>query len=212
MQDLIDRNERICPTAEQGFRECESKVHYIIESALSQPDTTNKREIRESIEALAVGMLWNRSWAPEFPSCDRKLLWTMLAHLFTNRNPEGAEGSERIWTVALSTAVRYAAFNLAMRRENLLKAFFPNAIRATSHAKPGQVAIPRGPGVAAWNGLGVLDIKQDGTLYVDAHPLCQIPSARFQRYSILGSSHPFSLSRSRSPLLATCRKKRILSI
>jgi pyoverdine/dityrosine biosynthesis protein Dit1 len=54
-------------------------------------------------------------------------------------------------------AASYAAMNVALRRHRVVDRMFQNAIRATIHPKPNQIALPRSGTVYPWNGVGVFD-------------------------------------------------------
>ncbi|MCI0558564.1 MAG: isocyanide synthase family protein [Nitrososphaera sp.] len=177
----------------RGFRDCEREIREIIRAGCDGPEPLGNTSVRAAIQDLATGLLWNRGWMAHEEKVGRDVIWKLL-QCSCSRDQVGTELATiagEMWHVALETAVAYAAFNLSMRRTNLLKAFFPDAIRATSHAKDGQVAIPREFGVSAWNGVGVLDLGSDQCYYVSARPLCQVGPTKVKRFSLHAGLYPF---------------------
>jgi len=54
---------------------------------------------------------------------------------------------------ARQVAVKYSSIHLAMKYFNVFDTLFPNALRATIHPKPGQIAIAKSGYQYPWNGV-----------------------------------------------------------
>ncbi|MGW3134903.1 L-tyrosine/L-tryptophan isonitrile synthase family protein [Streptomyces sp. NPDC001139] len=130
----------------------------------------------KAMQVLMRGMAWNYSTRKLVPSNNdaaMRQLWDAL-HLPTDPRLPTSHLERRIRACAHDAAVNYAAFNLAVRWQDTLRVIFPQAIRATIHAKPGQVAIPSLGKVAPWNGVALVTSEEAGLHDIEIHPLNDI--------------------------------------
>jgi Pyoverdine/dityrosine biosynthesis protein len=195
--ELIERHEAtFAGTPEMSFRNTEQRILDIIRNAVKAGDDPSEEPIIRAITELAAGMLWNRSWKAAAEKYDRRTLWDVhVASCCKDHLPvEHHEAAGHLWDLAIETASRYAAFNLAARCTGLISNLLPNAIRATSHAKSGQVGIPHDIGVAPWNGLGICSRETNGLFRVKSMPLCQINNSDLVRFALNTGSFGFGFA------------------
>jgi len=128
-------------------------------------------DIMKAFSVLKRGMAWNLNSRDYLRRTEMEDLWFFLksvGHPDASLSPLAREIDDR----AHDAAIRYASFNIALRRLDLIEAFIPGAVRATIHPKPNQVAVPRLGKTATfpWNGVAVLqgDVPMPGALTVDA--------------------------------------------
>jgi len=184
LADVVRRHDVLMRSTQRlTFTDARRSITEIIRS---DPGATGALELQASVGELALGMLWNRGWSHLIPTYGRDVLWQIHSGPCEREHrhspscakarlpPEYLLVADEMWRTATDTAIEYAAFNLASRWTRLLPRFMPAAIRATSHAKAGQVAIPHDTGVAPWNGLAVYE-RRGGTVRVYSQALCQIP-------------------------------------
>ncbi|MBI5221003.1 MAG: L-tyrosine/L-tryptophan isonitrile synthase family protein [Candidatus Liptonbacteria bacterium] len=129
--------------------------------------------LADRFRVLARGMKWNINTRPylEKGRCSWEHLWNML----DQENPETSTAvAKEIDTLSQDAGLHYAAHNLTMKHLDLLRCCFPDAIRATVHPKPGQVAIPMLGETFPWNGTALLAHKRLGPEAVQTVPLYKI--------------------------------------
>jgi hypothetical protein len=190
LQDVVERHDAAMASAStKTFSDVNREIASTLRSAATQSDASQS-SIGSKLNELARGMLWNRSWSQAAERYGLDGLWRVHCASCdtTLLPPELHEAAHDLWSVSLETAIRYAAFNLASGYTRLLSRFLPSAIRATSHAKPGQVAIPRATGVAPWNGLAVYERRGAGNVRVHSTPLCQVPEMATVRFQLNGGT------------------------
>lgn len=178
LQELVNRHdEESRSTPQCSFSILNQRMTEILRSELTSDDLALPSSIRSNLYELARGMLWNRGWVDAVRQYGLDALWEV--HLVScdkeRLDPKLHPVAIDLWSLAVETAIRYAAFNLTSRYTRLLQHFMPSAIRATSHVKPGQVGIPRETGVAPWNGVAVFEGESNAFCRVRSSPLCLIP-------------------------------------
>lgn len=94
---------------------------------------------------------------------------------------------------ASHAALQYASFNLALRYLRVFERYLPTTIRATIHAKPGQLGVPSLGKVFPWNGIPVAtaDEPQVSELHVVALSEAGRMHGPLVRKTLPGSSSPF---------------------
>ncbi|MFJ3229261.1 L-tyrosine/L-tryptophan isonitrile synthase family protein [Streptomyces sp. NPDC086783] len=130
----------------------------------------------KAMQVLMRGMAWNYSTRKLVSVSDgdsMRQLWDAV-HLPTDPQLPTSPLESRIRACACDAALGYAAFNLAVRWQDTLHTVFPQAIRATIHAKPGQVAVPSLGKVAPWNGVALVAGDQPGPHDIEIYPLNDI--------------------------------------
>ncbi|WP_407697871.1 L-tyrosine/L-tryptophan isonitrile synthase family protein [Streptomyces kaniharaensis] len=128
----------------EAFAKYSADIRHALES-VSRKD----REVDDALQVLAGDMMWNLDTRRYEQSMTHQELWRIIRR--KGRSPLRTEVSEQ----SRETTLRYVSCNIALRLARVIECQFPLAIRATSHAKRGQVAIPRIGHVAPWNGVAV---------------------------------------------------------
>lgn len=114
-------------------------------------------EVKESFEALIQGMKWNLATRGRLDHIEPAIRWRLL------RDDEHSMdvGHRELWRQldheARTAALQYASVNLMQRWLDLIRRFFPNAIRGTIHPKPGQFALAGAGNPFPWNGVAWCD-------------------------------------------------------
>lgn len=103
----------------------------------------------ESFIGIERGIRWNLNTRKYVEPFDVFSHWAKTGDVGKSSLP----GPEYI----TEKAIRYAAVNLALRWHELIRRMLPSSIRATVHAKQGQVALPRLGSVFPWNGVAILE-------------------------------------------------------
>ena len=114
----------------------------------------------QAFTVLVYAMKWNLNTRRYLESEGDYNLWRALRR---RAGPRSGDSQELKSLISLLTeraeeaALDYASFNLALKFSNLLARYFPNAIRLTTHPKPGQVSAPRLSATSPypWNGVAV---------------------------------------------------------
>lgn len=100
--------------------------------------------------SLIQGMKWNINSKTILSELSDQDAWAILKNERSNIKTD----LQVIWDdyeqTALNAALEYAATNLMLKWTDLIKKFFPDAIRCTVHPKKGQVALAMN---YAWNGV-----------------------------------------------------------
>lgn len=148
----------------------------------------NDEEVRESIHQLTSSLMWNIDTKRYLATHSVGELWSAL------NSKTATPLKNEIYGQARESALKYAAVNIAMKHARTIEVQFPTAIRATSHAKPSQVAIPRIGPVAPWNGVAYLDSKSKGwsslsavrlhSLWGDGHEAVYLPGTNSPLYYV----------------------------
>uniref|UniRef100_A0AAU3HWX8 Isocyanide synthase family protein n=1 Tax=Streptomyces sp. NBC_01393 TaxID=2903851 RepID=A0AAU3HWX8_9ACTN len=128
-----------------AFTKYVADIRHTLES-LSRVDA----ESNDALQALTQDMMWNIDTRRYGQSAASQDIWNALRG--QKRSPLYSE----LYEQSRETTLRYMACNIALRLSRAIECQFPFALRATSHAKKGQVAIPRLGHVAPWNGVAVL--------------------------------------------------------
>lgn len=115
--------------------------------------TDSNDKVNKSFSVLTRGMMWNLSTREYETQYSREEIWHAVTDTSLRRS--GAF-EEEILDRSRIAAFYYGAYNLALRWYNIPKRIFPNAIRATVHPKPGQIAIPSIGNVYPWNGVPIV--------------------------------------------------------
>lgn len=152
LQHLVD-----CYVDEQGQPYVEA---YAKDAAtkLYAMTTENDEDVWRAMAVLKRGIKWNMRLRDILLPFEWERSWEIL----NTDQPADLYGAEletwqRLDELATSAAVRYAAINIGLRTSKLLSTMLPLHVRATAHAKLGQVAIPQLGDVFPWNGIGVAD-------------------------------------------------------
>jgi pyoverdine/dityrosine biosynthesis protein Dit1 len=126
--------------------------------------------IRVAIQTLTHDMKWYIDTKRFARHADEGQLWRAVAGRARSRNPLVVELNEH----AREAAFRYAASNLALRFSRAIELQFPRSLRATTHAKDGQIALPRTGVVRPWNGVATVTNFELG---VESAKTCRLHDA-----------------------------------
>lgn len=106
-----------------------------------------------ALDLLVRGMKRNVNLTDLRGNCSWADWWSVLH----DDRDQVKRGLLELWdevnTTCSGSALKYAAFNLATKWVNFERQIFPEAIRATIHAKRGQIAVPRIGSEFPWNGV-----------------------------------------------------------
>lgn len=194
LQDVVSRyDHKFRNQPDRMFSTIENRIRNFFYASTTGAQKEGSA-VANNLAELARGMLWNRNssnneyeeqelWDVHVKACNKEQLPQPLHAL-----------ADHLWGEAMETAIQYASFNLASKYTNLLSGFMPYAIRATSHPKPGQVAIPRDTGVSPWNGLALYERRASSAARVRSFPLCQLGTTELMRFRLSSSSLGFGFS------------------
>lgn len=106
--------------------------------------------------------------------------FTTRGLLASNQDVESWLNGEKVDAVGLpnsselrSRTIAYAARNLTLKWFDVIDRMFPTAVRATMHAKPGQLGFPRLGETFPWNGVAVLEADSVDISAFSIYPLDQ---------------------------------------
>lgn len=99
---------------------------------------------------LIQGMKWNMNSKSILSSLSDEDAWVVLKYPRANIREDLLNTWDNYEHLALEAALDYASVNLMLKWTNLIKKFFPEAIRCTVHPKKDQVALAMN---YAWNGV-----------------------------------------------------------
>ena len=109
--------------------------------------------LRELTDTLINAVKWNHESKSLLDGFKAEDAWAIL----TLGQADVPEHLRSTWSALHQTAsisaVKYASVNLMLRWLDLVNLFFPEAIRCTIHAKPGQVCLARSGSAFPWNGV-----------------------------------------------------------
>lgn len=149
--------------------------------------------IKKSFDTLVRGMMWNINTRPLTSHYSWNDIWFVL----NNEPSELSKQSEKdiyseILEPSRQAAFKYAAYNLTMKYLGSTLRLLPSTIRATVHAKNGQVAIPLLGETYPWNGTAVLTDIAAGPSSVESRPLYKIVTIPNSSPAYLhGNDQPF---------------------
>ena len=109
-------------------------------------------EIEQAFQILTQGMKWNYNTRTSFAETNDADCWKLLRYPIEDIDERLAGQWEELNALAVTAALTYAARNLMLRRLDLIRAFFPDAIRATVHPKRDQFSLAGSGGAYPWNG------------------------------------------------------------
>jgi pyoverdine/dityrosine biosynthesis protein Dit1 len=197
--DLADLIEMDCKSAAIGNYLPFSKIRSVVRRQLATARSADER-IEHAFSVLAYGMRWNLNTRPHVVEDTDRDLWRALRRTVPRSNDskrlQGLIG--QLNQRSIQAALDYASFNLALRFSNVLGRFFPDAIRLTSHPKPGQVAAPRFGATYPWNGVAVASTLEEDGLSFDSITCMEAHSAirmRLRPVYEYGSNHPICYSK-----------------
>lgn len=171
-------SSRAMPDAFSTFT---SDIRQILE-ALSRCD----EEVGRALRNLTYAAMWNMDTRRYLQFVDRRELWDVLS----GRGRHALKGE--VYEQARETAFRYAACNIALSLSKVIETEFPLGIRATSHAKRGQVAIPRLGHVAPWNGVAARPVGSHTWSDLECMRLHRVWRSRPEKaVHLIGSAVPF---------------------
>lgn len=113
-------------------------------------------EGRQALSTLARGLLWNYASRQATDALSRQGAWQLLNGIEPQTSQIELSLRQELTAKANDASLQYAAVNLFLKQESVIRRFFPQALRATVHPKPGQIALPQLGSVFPWNGVGVL--------------------------------------------------------
>lgn len=155
----------------------------------------SESSLEDTLRTLIRGMRWNINTTQFRDSYSLQAIWDGLNAQEPANDPASREVFHLINEKSRKTAIEYASFNLTMKNLSVLETFFPSAIRATVHAKPGQVAIPRVGEVYPWNGVAFLESGPIAPPSVHSLPLHKILfKANVRPYFLYHGDFPFFFS------------------
>jgi hypothetical protein len=181
--DLLDLSRRL--VSKDRGAEIFNSTYAAVASMVADFSRAEGSDLREAFRVLVRGMKWNMN------SRDLSEDWADLWSAIQSDDGHGlAPGAEAVWSELNArserAAVQYAAFNLSLRYHDALHRLLPDSVRATVHAKAGQLAVPELGSVAPWNGVGVLRPGAGVAGMIETEPLYRLAKdhARLERWRL----------------------------
>lgn len=109
--------------------------------------------LRVPVDHLIAGMKWNHESRKLLKDLTQKEAWEILAGAKEEVSPSLAGRWVDLHQRASESAISYASANLMLRWLDLVRAYFPDAVRCTIHAKPGQICLTKASAAFPWNGV-----------------------------------------------------------
>lgn len=110
----------------------------------------NYCQLLPQFENLISGMKWNLNSRTLLSELNDHDAWIVITQKRENTPPELQKKWDEYHSVATEAAITYAATNLMLKWTDLIRKFFPDAIRCTVHPKKGQFALAHS---YPWNGI-----------------------------------------------------------
>lgn len=116
---------------------------------------------KESGEQLLTNLEWGMRRNVNLNDLREGRSWSEWWAVLHTADADGLPSNLRqVWTevseICRVSAVQYAAFNLTAKWFKVDEVLFPSRIRATIHAKPSQIAVPKIGSEFPWNGTAFL--------------------------------------------------------
>lgn len=144
LKDLLDR------MGKDG--EAWSVVDHIKKS-IKRNLACGNEQMSKLFDVLVSGMKWNCNSRSILAGLESQRCWDILRLNKDDIDCRDRELWEEVHGMAVTAAVEYSAINLAIKFLDLIRAFFPQAIRGTVHPKAGQFALAGSNLSFAWNGV-----------------------------------------------------------
>ena len=113
----------------------------------------SESSLQELFDVLVSGIKWNHESRDHLADLSPRDAW----HVLTAPKDQVDQNLRNRWmefhAKAHAAAIEYAATNLMLRWLDLVRLYFPDAIRCTIHAKPGQICLARSSAAFPWNGV-----------------------------------------------------------
>ena len=150
LNSLVDRAS-IAPRGESQPRGAKAVQQFIHEriTALVGSDMS----LRAPVDHLTSGMKWNHESRQLLKGLTHQEAWGILAGAKEKISPSLTNRWEEFHQKAFEAALSYASANLMLRWLDLVRLYFPDAVRCTVHAKPGQICLTRANAAFPWNGV-----------------------------------------------------------
>lgn len=148
--DLVDRASVASTgeTSKAGARAVQEFIRERLES-LSGEDAS----LRTTIDHLISGIKWNHESRQLLNDLTPEEAWGILAGPKEKVPPRLVNRWEDIHQKASESAIGYLSTNLMLRWLDLVRLYFPDAVRCTIHAKSGQICLTRASAAFPWNGV-----------------------------------------------------------
>ncbi len=128
--------------------------------------------------SLKLGMKRNANFLDLIKNYSWSDRWHLLYSKWESVPSQLEEAWKEVDRIAFECAVEYASFSVAAAWAGLLTDVFPDAIRATVHAKSNQLAIPRMGTEFPWNSLGFVGSAKINSSSVTCKSLVQLDVSR----------------------------------
>lgn len=150
LSDLVDRASVASngETRPAGARAVQEFIRERLES-LESADAS----LRETIDRLISGIKWNHESRQLLKDLTPQEAWGILSGPKEKVPPALVGRWEDIHQKASKSAIDYLSTNLMLRWLDLVRLFFPDAVRCTIHAKLGQICLTRSNAAFPWNGV-----------------------------------------------------------
>jgi pyoverdine/dityrosine biosynthesis protein Dit1/GNAT superfamily N-acetyltransferase len=150
LSDLVDRASATSTGDAQkaGARAVQEFIRERLE-LLSGADVS----LRTTIDHLISGIKWNHESRQLLKDLTPQEAWGILAGPKEKAHPSLVNRWEDIHKRASASAIGYLSTNLMLRWLDLVRLYFPDAVRCTIHAKPGQICLTRASAAFPWNGV-----------------------------------------------------------
>ncbi|MDZ4056842.1 MAG: L-tyrosine/L-tryptophan isonitrile synthase family protein, partial [Polynucleobacter sp.] len=150
LSDLVDRASVASngETRQVGASAVQEFIRERLESLAS-----SDASLRATISHLISGIKWNHESRQLLEDLTPQEAWGILAGPKEKIGPALVGRWEEVHQKASESAIGYLSANLMLRWLDLVRLYFPDAVRCTIHAKPGQVCLTRPNAAFPWNGV-----------------------------------------------------------
>ena len=151
LSEIVDHYTAGCGTVYDDDRT-------IITKHLNEIANSKREDLANAFAVLKRGMRQNQSTREIERELTLPELWAacMWEELPDNSSAAAKDAHYHFDSKAREIAVQYACENLLLRHHRVLDKVFPDNVRTTVHAKPGQIAVPQIGSCFPWNGVALL--------------------------------------------------------
>lgn len=128
-------------------------IREIIRESLLDVFENSKGEVKKLVDSLIVAMKRNLNSRKYASKLSNKEIWDAIYSDNNSATCPNQSFWHEIHLKATISAIEYASTNLALKYTDLIRKFFPDAIRCTIHPKREQFSLNGDGGNYAWNGV-----------------------------------------------------------
>jgi pyoverdine/dityrosine biosynthesis protein Dit1 len=193
LKSLIDKADRSFTIDLDGNRIIGlRKIFNTLEDRLEALSRSNELAASK-LAGLGESMIWNIETRTYLERINAPTLWRAMNLRCKRLDRSTVELRDDLKSRSWRVGLRYAAFNMSLTLSGFWRVMFPDSIRSTVHAKPGQAAIPKLGRGDPWNAVGVIEDGGLGAEAVKTMPLWKLSSAQYKPVFLAGSHDPVAM-------------------